>query len=71
MKKIILVSLASLSVAAHAAGEVQSGSILNQVTSAVDIGSLATFAGGLGVVIIGLAMGEKGVSVAKRWIRKA
>ena len=71
MKKIILSVIVLSSVAAQAAGEVQSSSIVQQVTSAVDISSLATFAGGLGVVIIGLAMGEKGVSVAKRWIRKA
>jgi len=41
------------------------------IFAAVDIGGVAAFVVATGVLIIGIAMGEKGVGIGKRNIRKA
>lgn len=41
------------------------------ILAAVDLSSVATFVGATGVVIIGIAMGFKGISLAKRAVNKA
>lgn len=41
------------------------------IFSAVDFSTVATFVGGAGVLIIGIAMAYKGISLGKRAVNKA
>ena len=41
------------------------------IFAAVDLGSVATFIGATGVIIVGIAMAYKGITLAKRAVNKA
>jgi hypothetical protein len=41
------------------------------IFAAVDLTSVATFVGGAGVLIIGIALAYKGISLAKRAVKSA
>ena len=41
------------------------------ILAAVDLSSVATFVGSTGVIIVGIAMAFKGISLAKRAVNKA
>lgn len=41
------------------------------IFAAVDLSSVATFIGTAGVTVVGIALGIKGISLAKRAINKA
>lgn len=41
------------------------------IFTAVDLSSVATFVGGAGVLIVGVALAYKGIGLAKRAINKA
>jgi len=42
-----------------------------EIFTAVDLSSVATFVGAAGVVIIGIAMATKGITIGKRTVNKA
>lgn len=42
-----------------------------EILAAVDMKSVAAFIATVGVVIIGISMGEKGIGIGKRNIKKA
>lgn len=44
---------------------------MDAILAAVDLASVATFVGTVGVVIVGVAMAFKGISIAKRAVNKA
>lgn len=44
---------------------------MDAIFAAVDLAGVATFVGTVGVVIIGIAMAFKGISIAKRAVNKA
>ncbi|MGR5142071.1 hypothetical protein ACQKPX_10380 [Photobacterium sp. DNB23_23_1] len=44
---------------------------MTEIFAAVDLASVATFVGTTGVVIIGIAMAFKGITLAKRAVNKA
>lgn len=44
---------------------------MEAIFAAVDFGTVATWVGGAGVTIIGIAMAFKGISLGKRAVNKA
>jgi hypothetical protein len=44
---------------------------MTQIFAAVDMTSVATFVGATGVLIVGIALAFKGISLAKRAVNKA
>lgn len=44
---------------------------MGDIFGAVDLASVATFVGATGVVIVGIAMAYKGITLAKRAVSKA
>lgn len=44
---------------------------MGEIFAAVDLGTVAAFIAATGVIIIGIAMGEKGVTIGKRNVKKA
>ncbi|GAA0834728.1 hypothetical protein [Cupriavidus pauculus] len=42
-----------------------------EIFAAVDLSAVATFVGGAGVLIVGIALAYKGISLAKRAVSKA
>lgn len=44
---------------------------MDAILAAVNLSTVATFVGSVGVVIVGVALGFKGISLAKRAVSKA
>ena len=44
---------------------------MTEIFAAVDLGGIATFVGGAGVLIIGVAMAFKAIGLGKRAVNKA
>lgn len=44
---------------------------MTEIFAAVDLTSVAAFVGATGVLVIGIAMGFKGISLGKRAVNKA
>lgn len=44
---------------------------MTEIFAAVDLSTVALFVGGTGVLVVGIALGMKGISLAKRAINKA
>ncbi len=44
---------------------------MTEIFTAVDLTSVATFVGGAGVTIVGIALAYKGITLAKRAVNKA
>ena len=44
---------------------------MDAIFAAVDMTTVAAWVGGVGVLIIGISMAEKGIGIGKRNIRKA
>ena len=41
------------------------------IFAAVDLATVATFVAGIGVLVIGICLAEKGISIGKRNVKKA
>lgn len=41
------------------------------IFAAVDLGTVATFVAGIGVLIVGITLAEKGIGISKRNVKKA
>lgn len=44
---------------------------MTEIFAAVDLSSVAAFVGGAGVLVVGIALAYKGISLAKRAVSKA
>jgi hypothetical protein len=44
---------------------------MTEIFAAVDLSAVATFVGGAGVLIIGIALAYKGITLAKRAVKSA
>jgi hypothetical protein len=44
---------------------------MDAIFTAVDLSAVATFVGGAGVLIVGIALAYKGISLAKRAVSRA
>lgn len=44
---------------------------MTEIFAAVDLSSVATFVGASGVLVVGIALAYKGISLAKRAVSKA
>lgn len=68
-KKVVVPALIlGASAPVFAAGQ---SSALDAMFAAVDLSTVVTFVTGAGVTIVGIALGIKGISLAKRLVSKA